>query len=89
MIGQGKVRPREDRIHAAFPRLDERHQFPVASRALPVCYAHDYKDERVTMEPKTYDLERVTCSKCRKVVAKYQQLPAVLELAKGLEKTIS
>jgi hypothetical protein len=88
-MNQGKIRPREDRIHAAYPRLDERHQIPIASKALPVCYAHEYLDERVTFEPKTYDLSLVTCAKCRKVAGKYKQLPAVLELAKGLEKTIS
>jgi len=88
-IGTGKIRPKEDRIHAGYPRLDERHQIPLASRALPICYAHEYCDERVTLEPKTYDLNFVTCSKCRKVVAKYSQLPAVLSMARDLEKLLS
>lgn len=76
------------RIHAAYPRL-EGNQIPSSRQALPVCYAHDFKDERVTVEARTYDLETVTCSKCRKIVEKFEHLPAVLDLAFRFESGLS
>jgi len=76
------------RIHAAYPRL-EGNQIPPSRRALPVCYAHDYKDERTTVEARTYDRESVTCSKCRKLLEKFEQLPAVLDLASRFERGLS
>jgi len=84
---QVKVRPVE-RIHAAYPRL-ENGQIPASRRALPVCYAHDFKDGRSTCEPKTYDRERITCNKCRKVLEKFEQLPKVLDLALAFERELS
>lgn len=84
---RGKVRPQEH-THAAYPRL-ENQAVPLASKALPVCYASDLKGGKACFEPRTYDLERVTCTKCKRVVAKYQQLPALLELAKSFEQGIN
>lgn len=71
-------------MHAAYPRLEHDHKLPKPNQALPVCYAHDYKDEKSTLEPRTYELGKVTCRKCIRVVGKYQQLEAVLAMAHSL-----
>lgn len=80
--------PRTEKIHAAYPRLEADHRLPVASRALPVCYAHDGRRPMATVEPRTYELARVTCLNCRRVVARFAQLPRLLELAREVETRI-
>jgi len=79
---------RPEPIHAGYPRLEDGEP-PIAARALPLCYAHDYHAPKAPAEPRTYERSRVTCAKCLRVVAKYPQLGPVLDLAFEFERGLS